>query len=354
MLRPLPVADPERLVFLGDSLGSGRTDGGPLVRNGKMAAFTYPLYERLRAGIPDFQALAAEDSMGANAIVEWGGSDRSGEEAAGRGLPVTANYFAMLGVGALRGRTFVAGDQTTPGADPVMVLSHGFWQRRFGGDPAVVGARVRVNGTGYTVVGVAASPFTGTKVAAATDFWVPITMHADLVREKPLLHERDEWWLVVVGRLAPGVSIAAAEARVNATARQYLREIQPRLPASVRATIARDGIRVELVPGALGVSRVRGEFRQPLLALMAGVGLLLVVVCLNVSHLLLARAVRRQREMSIRAALGASQSRLLRQCLAEGLLLSVAGGAGGLLAMRWMTMVCCRWRCHPARRSPSR
>ena len=301
-----------------------------------MRAFTYPLYERLRATTPDLAKLAAEDSVGATVILEEGGREGPGDESAGRGVPVTANYFETVGVRAIHGRTFGPGDQTAVGADPVMVLSHGYWQRRFGGDPAVVGSRVSINGTAYTVVGVAAPGFAGIKVGEVTDFWVPITMHADLLREGPLLRERDEWWLVLVGRLATPGSIGAAEAGLSATVRQYLQELQPQLPVHVRNQLANTPPRVELVPGALGVSRLRGEFQQSVLALMAGVGLLLLVVCLNVSHLLLVRAARRQGEMTIRAALGASRGRLLRQCLAEGLLLSFLGAGAGLFFMHWI------------------
>jgi predicted permease len=204
--------------------------------------------------------------------------------------------------------------------------------------PRVVGARLLVNGTAYTVVGVAAPGFAGTRVGTAIDFWVPITMHVDLVRmgTANLLRDRDQWWLVLVGRLAPGASIAATQARISVTVGQYVEELAPRLPPYVRDLLKNARLRVELLPGARGASNLRADYRQPALALMAGVGLLLLVVCLNVSHLLLARAARRQGEMNIRAALGASRGRLVRQSLAEGLLLSLLGAAAGLLAMRWM------------------
>jgi predicted permease len=291
----------------------------------------------LRDANQAFVGLAAEDSMSTSATVRREGDGPADEDSTGTGLPVTGNYFSVVGVSPYRGRSFLPEDQTTLGANPVTMLSHGFWQRRFGADPSLVGTRLILNGNAYTVVGIMPPGFAGTKIGEAIDFWVPLTMHAQLAREDSLLTDADGWWLRVMGRLEPGVSPATAEASVNLTLQQHLAEIEPMLPKPMRASAARRAIRIGVEPGATGSSSLRRDFRDPMLALMAGVALLLLIVCLNVSHLLLARAIRRQREMSIRSALGASRTRLVRQLLAEGLLLSCAGTVVGMVATSWMT-----------------
>jgi predicted permease len=164
-----------------------------------------------------------------------------------------------------------------------------------------------------------------------TDFWVPVTMQAELTRNGLPLEGRYYWSLDVLGRLKPGVSIAAAQASADLTFQRWLAED----PVRVKEAAERP-VHIQLEPGATGMSPLRDGFREPLLVLMAGVALLLVIVCLNVAHLLLARAMKRQRELSIRTALGASRNRLLRQLLAEGVLLAALGAASGALFAGWL------------------
>jgi predicted permease len=326
-LRPLPVRDPAGLVLFSDAFAAG-TNGGTL-EPGPQALYSWPLFRMLRARNAAFQQLAAQQSGGSTRAVHWRGHDDEVELADGRA--VTANYFTLLGVPAVLGRTFVPEDETAPGANPVVVLSHRFWQR-LGARP-VLGASLVIGPRSYTVVGVTAPGFAGTRVGIEeTDFWVPMTMQADLMKMS-LLDDPRQAWLVVLGRLPPAISLAAAEGAMNGILQHYLREN----PALVGRGEQPQAVRIALVSGRRGISPLRqAPVRNALVAVMAGVGLLLLVVGLNLSHLLLARAIEREREMVVRQALGATRGRLVRQLLAEALLLSLLGTAAGALATVWL------------------
>ena len=326
-LKPLPIRDPGRFVLLSQS--ESGTGSGPL-SSGPINSYSYQLYNWLRANNPVFEGLAAQQSGVTRATVRWANEGEAAANLAAARL-VSASYFETLGVSAFRGRTFIASDETAAGANPVVLLSHEYWQRRFAGNPTLVGQRLGINGSDYTVIGITPPGFFGFSVGRTTDLWVPITMQAQLMRAESLLGSGDRWWLMLAGRLKRDVSLPAATAGVNVTLQNYLAEhrvhgkqVPPR------------SVRIDLAAGGLGVSQLRGAFRQPLIVLTAGFGLLLVIVCLNVSHVLLARAVSRQHEMVVRTALGASRARLTRQWLMEGLLLSALGAAAGALLARWL------------------
>ncbi len=332
LLRPLPgVRSPDNLVLFSDGTYEGRL-GATTPEPGALVAYSYPLYNRLRNELRLFEGVAAQQSYTTGAVVQVTGADGSDADPASARC-VSANYFDVLGVSAVIGRTFVAEDQTLPGANPVLILSHGYWQRRFGGAPSIVGSHVIVNGFPYTVAGVTPPSFTGTKIGAATDLWVPITMQAQFMRRPSMLSSREDWWLLVIGRTRRDVSLRQAQVEVNVALQQFLADT----PASAGETAARARVRAELVPGARGVSSPRRQFGASLLVLMGGVGLLLAIACMNVSHLLLARSFRRQAEVSLQLALGATRSRIVRQLVTEGLLLAVLGGLAGLAIGRWCT-----------------
>jgi predicted permease len=335
LLRKLPVREPERLVLFEDGSNDGLSRWDEVTER-RLDLYTYPLYRLLRED-RSFAGIAAQDSTSNPAVVAWPAAGVATEGRAS-GRAVSASYFSVLGVRAAHGRTFLPEDETAPGANPVLVLSQRFWQRRFGGDPGVVGMRLTVNGAPFTVVGVTAPGFAGAEIGGHDDFWVPLTMIVQLARKPgylsllgPPRSARDLRWLHLVGRLAPGVPLAAAEGSVDRAFQSFL-DADPALARTVRA---RQPVHVALAPGARGFPVLADAFGDELLALLAGVGLLLLIVSLNVSHLLLARVMTRQHEMGLRTALGASRGRLVQQLLTEGLLLSALGATGGLLMSRW-------------------
>jgi predicted permease len=330
MLKSLPVRDPAQLVLFGEGSWEG-ANGGP-AEPGILWLDSYPLYQRLRAQNQLFEDIAAQQNNTSGVNVEWAGRPSDGTADFASGRCVSANYFDVLGVPAFRGRAFHPDDDAA-GANPVVILSYGYWQRRFGANPALVNGTVMLNGAPYTVVGVTPPGFTGTKIGHATDLWVPLSMQPRFMRKESFLADGQLWWLSVIGRLKPGVPLAQAQANVNVTLQQFLSE---KPPASPQEAVDRRAVRIELLPGARGFSGVRRLFAMPLMVLMAGVGVLLMIACVNVCHLLLARAIRRHREFSLRMALGASRARLLRQLLTEGLMLSALGGAAGVLIAWWL------------------
>jgi predicted permease len=328
LLRAVPVPEPDSLVIFAQ--GRGRTEA-PM--RGRVDLVPHELYQRLRSD-GAFSGVAAQDSAATSAVVHWRGEPDSTESNHALRTWVSGNYFDVLRLHALLGRTLQPTDDL-PGAAPVVAISHRYWTRRHGADPAIVGARVSVNGRPHTVVGVMPPGFTGLDMRMLTDLWVPIaSMQSDFNSDRAVLvDKRETRWLLPLGRLAPGVTRDAAQAGVNLTLAQYLAD-DPRLATKVEE---RRSTRFRLDPGAQGISIFRQSFRRPLLILMGGVGLLLLIVYLNIAHLLLARTVARQREMSVRTAVGASRARLVRQLLTEGLLLSLLGAGVGLGMMRWMS-----------------
>lgn len=309
-LRPLPgVTGQDRLVNVHRARRGRDGFGG----------FSYPAFREVREGSDVFEGLAAFTDHGFSLRAD-------GRAQLIVGQLVSANYFAVLGTRPALGRLFTR-DEALPGrGDAVAVISHGLWQRRFGGDPAVIGRTVRLSGHPFTVVGVAPAGFTGTFVGFPFDVWVPLGT-APRVAPRESLTSRDRAWLEVVGRLEPGVSREQALGRLESLARR-LERVDPETwrdtgfklhPTSGLDDSLRDGI-------------------ASFVGILAGVaGLLLLIACMNAGGMLLVRGSGRRRELAVRAALGSSRWRIGRLILAETLVLFLAGGAVGLVLAAWTT-----------------
>ena len=309
-LRPLPIANPGSVVRLRRSLESGFVGDAQY-------GFSWPEYGYCRDHQDAFADLVAA-SWPVHVLAEI---DGRGEAKNLQGQMVSGNYFSAFGIHAALGRVFGPGEDRAPGANPVIVLSHAFWQREFRGDPQVAGRLVKINGIAYTIIGVAPSAFTGTALLPQVpDFWVPASMQPQLVSGQDWLREPTDFEFQVLGQLKSGVALKQAEAETAALIHQFS-----------GTYIARDrtlNITLEHTAFFGNTSDIR--FESGVAALMLVVAMVLLVACANVANMLLARGAARQREISVRLALGASRMRVIRQLLTESILLSLGGGIAGL------------------------
>ncbi|HET6229024.1 MAG TPA: ABC transporter permease [Longimicrobiaceae bacterium] len=294
VLRPFPFADPQRVVLMEETWRGEPGDVSP-------ANFVELLGEK---GV--FEGLAASRSGSFNL-------DAGGEPERVEGERVTSGYFAAFGAAPALGRTFAPAEDP-PGGERVAIVSHRLWMRRLGGDAAVVGRPVRVGGEPYTVVGVMPQEFDAT--AGPSDLWLPLALTPEQASK------RDEHYLMVFGRLLPGVTLEAARARMAAAGAGLVRRFpKDNAERSLRLTPY--------------VDAVVGDYRQRLMVMLGAVGFVLLIACANVASLVLARAAGRSREIAIRGALGAGRWRVVRQMLTESAVLGGAGAAAGLALAWW-------------------
>ena len=300
ILRPLPVRDPGSLALL--------TNG----------SWSYPIWEEIRA---------RETELFDGAFA-WSGQSfdlsPSGQSDLVDGAYVSGRFFEVLGVTAVRGRMITPVDDGRAADGPVAVISHRLWQQRFAGASDVVGRRLTVQRMPFTIVGVMPPGFFGPDVGRMTDVMVPFAAEPLIRGEESRLASRGSWWLQIMVRLKPGQSLEQANAA--------LRAAQPQIVEGATWLVSDP---LTLAPAATGNSPLRTRFETPLYAMVVAVGLVLLVACANIASLLLARALARRRELSVRLALGSSRWRIARLLLIESLIVAVTGAAFGLVFAKW-------------------
>ncbi len=329
LLRPLPVEAPEELVNLaapGPKPGSQScNDAG-----GCEEVFSHPMFRDLEREQQAFTGIAAHFGFGANLAFQ-------GQTMSGSGMLVSGSYFSVLGLKPALGRLIGPDDDRVVRSHFVTVLSHAYWQNRFGGKPDVVGETLIVNGQSMTILGVAPRGFKGTTLSSNPHVFVPITMRDVMIPGWEGFDKRRAYWAYLFARLRPEISIEKARLSVNVPYRAIINDVEAVLQEGMSdPTMERFRARqVLLEPGARGQSSMHGEARGPLVLLLGVTAVVLLIACANIANLLLIRAASRTTELAVRLSIGASRRHIVAQLLTESCLLGILGGLGGLLMARW-------------------
>ena len=325
-LRPLPVERPHELVTLSiDTHEQGRV--GRFL--GRRPMFTEPL----------FRAIGAEQK-GFSQILAWGvsrwNSATDGDTRMVQGLYVSGNFFNGLGVTAHAGRVITEADDRLGCDAPGVVLAYGYWQSRYGGSASAIGQPVALDGRTFPIIGVTPSRFFGTEVGRFFDVAIPLCAEPIFRGELSGIGKRETWFLDIMGRLAPGWTLERAQAQLETISPGIFAAT---VPASYQPEMARDYLAFKLTaaPGVTGVSNLRRDYSTQLWALLVATGIVVLIMCANLANLMLARATAREREVAVRLAIGASRWRIIRQMLAESLLIAALGAAVGGALAQWLS-----------------
>ena len=311
MLRSLPVQDPDRLVLI-----------TRMRDEGKPASVSYLLFQHFRSSLQSISVSAADRVSQPTIVID--GSDEVAEADL-----VSGDYFSLLGVEPAVGRLLTASDDLIAPESPAAVISYRYWQRRFAADPGAIGKRFTIGDKVFTIVGVTPPRFEGTRPGWLPELMLPLTATlSEEEREEPTNNN-----LSMIARLKLGATVEQANAEVQVAWNSFNQALAAREPEKDRARMLQQ--RAAALPAHNGVNALQYDFSEPLFVLMGIVGLVLLLACANLSGLLLARAASRQREISIRLAIGAGRGRLFRQFLAESLLLAALGAFAGLFLSRW-------------------
>ncbi|HJZ78896.1 MAG TPA: ABC transporter permease, partial [Pyrinomonadaceae bacterium] len=323
LLQRLPVSNPDQLTVI--------STYDP-AESATISSFSYPMYQDLRDRNQVFAGVIARGGVQMN--VSYG--DQTERVSADL---VSGNYFEVLGVRPWGGRLLTQDDDTTPGAHPVGVISYAFWQRRFGGDQSIIGKTILANEHPLTVLGVTPPDFYGVYLSSAPDVWVPLMMTPVFNPLPPTrLNSRRHQWLDLMARRRDGVSLEQAQASLSVLYHQ-IREaeaVERKEPLSEHDKERFLGRRISLSAGGQGFQSLQREMRTSLLLLFSATCIILLILCANLTNLMMARATVRAPEMAVRLALGAGRWRLLRQWLTEGMVLSLCGGLAGVFVAGWI------------------